>query len=293
MDNTLADALKRSRMAGMEHTPGPRNAFASDRSAIVNSLALSTGFVPGIGDIAGLAADADMYATDPKSRNWRNYLMTGLGVLPFIPALASMGRATKNVPTGFGNEVGAIGYHGTYGDFNPADVSKRGSVTGARSANEATWFTDDPKTAGAYAVYAAEDGPVKAALAEAERLEKKAQRSGSQADWDAYDAKMREAEALDAYASRTDRRGQANVYEVDIPDELDLLSIDAQGKTPWELSQEADIDSFLTAKVLEARRMGKAGARFNNLDDAVNLSNRPATHYALFYPSVVKMLGRK
>jgi hypothetical protein len=88
MDNTLADALKRSRMAGMEHTPGPRNAFASDRSAIVNSLALSTGFVPGIGDIAGLAADADMYATDPKSRNWKNYLMTGLGVLPFVPGAA-------------------------------------------------------------------------------------------------------------------------------------------------------------------------------------------------------------
>jgi hypothetical protein len=83
--------------AGMEHKP-QRNAFASDRSAVVNGLAASLGSIPGLGDIAGLAADADMYASDPSSRRMRNYLLTGLGVLPFVPALASMGRATRNVP---------------------------------------------------------------------------------------------------------------------------------------------------------------------------------------------------
>jgi hypothetical protein len=74
--------------AGMEHKAPPRNAFASDRSAVLNSLASTLAFVPGVGDVAGLAADADMYATDPKSRNWKNYLMTGLGALPFVPGAA-------------------------------------------------------------------------------------------------------------------------------------------------------------------------------------------------------------
>jgi hypothetical protein len=81
--------------AGMEHKAPPRNAFASDRSAVLNSLASTLAFVPGVGDVAGLAADADMYATDPKSRNWANYLMTLAGMLPAIPGAAVVKAAKK------------------------------------------------------------------------------------------------------------------------------------------------------------------------------------------------------
>jgi hypothetical protein len=75
--------------AGMEHKPGPRNAFASDRSAVLNGLASTLGFVPGLGDVAGLAADADMYATDPKSRTWLNAGLSLAGMLPFVPSAAA------------------------------------------------------------------------------------------------------------------------------------------------------------------------------------------------------------
>jgi Large polyvalent protein associated domain 23 len=44
--------------------------------------------VPGFGDAMGLVADAGMYATDSSSRNWKNYLLTGLGALPFVPGAA-------------------------------------------------------------------------------------------------------------------------------------------------------------------------------------------------------------
>jgi hypothetical protein len=164
--------------AGMEHKP-QRNAFASDRSAVVNGLAASLGSIPGLGDIAGLAADADMYASDPSSRRMRNYLLTGLGVLPFVPALASMGRATRNVPTGFGNEVGAIYpdalndsqraafddwfsgsqvvdasgnpkvlYHGTDVDFSKFDPAK---VNSKYPYSFGVHFTDRPSEASIYA----------------------------------------------------------------------------------------------------------------------------------------------
>jgi hypothetical protein len=76
----------------------------------LNALAAMTSPIPVLGDVMGLAADGAMYAKNPESRNYRNYLLSGLGVLPFIPAIASLGKATRNIPTGFGNQVGALGW---------------------------------------------------------------------------------------------------------------------------------------------------------------------------------------
>ena len=42
-------------------------------------------FAPVFGDVAGLAADAAMYATDPSARTPGNYAMTAAGALPFVP----------------------------------------------------------------------------------------------------------------------------------------------------------------------------------------------------------------
>jgi hypothetical protein len=145
--------------AGMEHKAPPRNAFASDRSAVLNSLASTLAFVPGVGDVAGLAADADMYATDPKSRNWKNYLLTGLGALPFVGGASLLGRATRNVPTGFGNQDGMITYHGSphrinnvdeanpYGKF---DTSKIGTGEGAQAYGHGLYLAENPDVARQY-----------------------------------------------------------------------------------------------------------------------------------------------
>jgi hypothetical protein len=40
----------------------------------LDAAAMSTMFVPGVGDVTGLAADVDMYMRDPESRNIPNYL---------------------------------------------------------------------------------------------------------------------------------------------------------------------------------------------------------------------------
>jgi hypothetical protein len=145
--------------AGMEHKAPPRNAFASDRSAVLNSLASTLAFVPGVGDVAGLAADADMYATDPKSRNWRNYLLTGLGALPFVGGASLLGRATRNVPTGFGNQDGMITYHGSphrinnVDEANPVgkfDLSKVGTGEGAQAYGHGVYLAESPGVAKSY-----------------------------------------------------------------------------------------------------------------------------------------------
>lgn len=45
-------------------------------------------FAPGIGDAAGLIADALMFKNEPKSRTLGNAALSGLGVLPFVPPLS-------------------------------------------------------------------------------------------------------------------------------------------------------------------------------------------------------------
>jgi hypothetical protein len=176
--------------------------------------------------------------------------------------------------------------HGTGTKFDAFDDSMRGSLTGAKSAKGAIWFTTDEPTARAYSVYSAEEGVVKKALDEADELEKLAQKSGKNEDWLKYDAKVAEYEELASYANTKSRREQANVKDVVIKG--DLYKVDAKGKSPQELSRDDDIDSWLNEQLDKAKRLGKDGIEIKNLDDAVGLYNRPATHYAIFDSSNIK-----
>lgn len=213
-----------------------------------------------------------------------NFGMSGLGV----------SGAMKNPTPGPGKTISAHAYHGTAGNIEKFDPAKRGSLTGARSAKMATWFVDDPKTAGAYSVHAAEAGPVQELLNKAATYERLAQKTGDSRYWDEYDNLLRQAEALDTYDARYQRRqSMANVVKVDIPDSLDLYTVDAGGKTPQDLTANGDIDSWLSEQIRAAKKAGKAGVKITNLDDAVGMTNQPATHYAIFDPSVVKILGKK
>jgi hypothetical protein len=72
----------------------------------LDAAAMSTMFVPGVGDVTGLAADVDMYMRDPESRNIPNYLLTAAGVLPFLPAASQVRKGIK-------------AYHGSPHDFPP------------------------------------------------------------------------------------------------------------------------------------------------------------------------------
>ena len=177
-------------------------------------------------------------------------------------------------------------FHGTGESFESFDEGSRGKVTKAKSAVNASWFTDSEEVAKAYSIYAAEEGPVVAALAEAEKAEKVAQRSGLDSDWKKYDEFIAKSEELAAYDATFERRKLANIKEAFVDGEF--LEVDAEGKTPQELSDEGDIDSWLQAQLDEAKAQGKDGVIFNNLDDAVGLYDRPATHYAIFEAKNIK-----
>jgi len=177
-------------------------------------------------------------------------------------------------------------YHGTGIKFDQFEESMKGSITGAKSAKGAIWFTDDPKVAKAYSVYAAETGEVTKLMEAANKQEKIAQKTGKKEDWDKHDELMRQAEEADNADNRFERRKNANVKEAVLHG--DFLTVDAEGKTPQELSKDNDIDSWLNEQIKIAKKQGKDGIIIKNLDDAVGLYNAPATHYAVFDPKNIK-----
>jgi hypothetical protein len=62
---------------------------------VLGGVALPMSAVPFVGDVAGLAADAAMYANYPEERTPLNYALSALGVLPFVPSAAGI-RAGKD-----------------------------------------------------------------------------------------------------------------------------------------------------------------------------------------------------
>lgn len=99
-----------------------------NRQETLDALAMSTFPIPVVGDVAGLAADANRLYQNPQERTPFNYGMMGLGMLPFVP--------------------GSSWYHGTRGAVNPANV---GNISKAGSSAKGMWLTNDPVLASKYA----------------------------------------------------------------------------------------------------------------------------------------------
>lgn len=177
-------------------------------------------------------------------------------------------------------------YHGTAGKFDTFDDKMTGSVTGAKSAHGATWFTDDKDVAKAYSIYAAESGPINKLQRQADELDKIARKSGKESDWEKYDKVVEEMEKLDTYDANFKRRELANVKEAVL--DGDFYKVDAKGKSPQELSADGDIDSWLSLQVKKAKDLKKDGLIIENIDDAVGLYDKPSTHYAIFDTSKIK-----
>ena len=252
-----------------------------DSDAVDMAVEMGASIVPGVGQ----ALAARDFERARRADDEAGMAMAAASAVPvgrLIGALKGFDPAMREIKA----------YHGTADDFDVFDPAMGGRATGAISGKQATWFTDDPKTAQGYAVFAAENAPVRRKLEEADKLEQIAQRTNKQQDWDKYDAVLEEAEKLEAGAY--DRRiAKAQVMEVDIPDATDLFVVDAKGKTPQELSAAGDIDSWLKNQLAMARKKGKQGVQIKNLDDAAGLANAPATHYAVFDPTGVKVLSKK
>jgi len=90
-----APALQRAGKAAVEAVKG---------MTPLQQTALATTPVPVVGDIAGLAADVEMYATQPEERTGLNYLMSAIGLLPFVPGAAQL-RAGKQTVQALGKEA--------------------------------------------------------------------------------------------------------------------------------------------------------------------------------------------
>jgi len=159
--------------------------------------------------------------------------------------------------------------HGTDADIKAFDKEMRGSSTDARSANMATWFTDDPLTAGSYANYAAMDSKVKKILDEADK-------AGNAGDWDKYDSLLRQAEELEnSFMDTANRRRGQNIIPVYTKD--DLAQVDMGGRS---FDDYGTSDEIANRIAIEKSR-GRAGVQFNELDDAAGLAYQPATHVAV------------
>lgn len=164
-------------------------------------------------------------------------------------------------------------YHGTVADIAKFEEAMRGANTGADSALNGFFFTDDSVTAESYANYAATDAKVAALLREAEQAEQAG-------DWDAYDQKVQEYEALDAsFGDPMNRMGGQNVVPVYLSISNPLV-LDANGENA------AGFD--IAAAVKRAIRGKHDGLIIENLDDAAGLYDRPATHYVAFQPEQIK-----
>jgi len=96
-------ALSETGIASVKGAPALERAGKAVVEAVkgmtpLQQAALATTPLPVVGDVAGIAADVEMYATQPEERTGLNYLMSAVGLLPFVPG-ASQLRAAKNVVT--------------------------------------------------------------------------------------------------------------------------------------------------------------------------------------------------
>lgn len=70
-----------------------------DQISPLDVAAIVSSSIPIVGDITGLAADADMYARDPESRNMINYLLSAAGAIPLVPAASQIRKVLKTDDT--------------------------------------------------------------------------------------------------------------------------------------------------------------------------------------------------
>jgi hypothetical protein len=256
-----------------------------ESDAVDMALEMGGSFIPGVGQ----ALAARDFERARRADDEAGMAMAAASALPvgrLVGALKGFDPAMREIKA----------YHGTADDFDVFDPAMGGRATGAESGRQATWFTDDARVAKGYAAYAAEMGPYNRKIAEAEKIQAQLNAiTDPQLKREAsneYYRLVREAGDLEKNAFER-RVANARLMEVDIPDNTKMMVIDAKGKTPFELSMNEDTDSWLKMQLDRAKRLGKQGVQIKNLDDAAGLADAPATHYAVFDPTGVKVLSKK
>lgn len=264
--------------------PQKQKTRAQTIADLMSGTAIATTFMPWVGDLAGMAADAAMYSAYPEQRNMLNYGLTALSALPLVPAVSAMrsaGNAADAARLQRAADQGFISrqlYHGTAADiaeFKPQEFG--GSATKARSAKMGTWLVDNPEVAEGYARFAAEDVPVQNLLDQAARAE----RAGN------FD----EAERLNALAENLELggslRGAGGQNVMPLRARGKFFEVDADGATMSDLD-----DDQLTKWAMEAKEKGFDGLQIKNFSDNADYGKYiPATHYLIFNPSNIRSVN--
>ncbi len=108
--------------------------------------------VNGLGDITGLAADIEMYITDPESRTWFNAMMSSAGVaggaVSISPSMAAMlPIIRKNIDA----------WHGSPHKFDAFSMSRIGTGEGAQAYGHGLYFAENKSVSENYAKVLGDD----------------------------------------------------------------------------------------------------------------------------------------
>lgn len=111
--------------------------YGENKMAPTDLAAIITSSVPIVGDVLGLAADADMYFRDPQSRTLLNYLLSAAGMVPLVPAASQVKKGIK-------------AYHGSPHDFDEFSTDAIGTGEGAQAYGRGLYFAESEDVARDY-----------------------------------------------------------------------------------------------------------------------------------------------
>ena len=226
---------------------------------------LFAGKRPEQADLAGVAEDASASKREDAQKQWLEKGTESPYFKKWFGESRVVGEDGKPI----------VVYHGTTDDFSTFDEGMRGKVTRATSSKAGFFFTDSPRVAKSYADHGATVAPV-------ERLIEQANEAGDRGNWDLYDQKIAEAEALEARMN-ADLDGRNNGQSI-MPAYLKIenpLVVDAKGENPQGVG---GIDAIIT----QAKKSGHDGVIIRNFDDAAGLYDALADHYIVFTPEQIK-----
>jgi hypothetical protein len=181
-------------------------------------------------------------------------------------------------------------YHGTNQPIDKFSKERKGMNSSHPTAKTGFFFTDNPEIASDYAALAGRN--VRADVSthekkserlqkETDRLERIAQRTGKNEDWDAYSRAAEEFENLEIGSLRDDPLIGQNVVPVYLKI-VNPMVLDAKGNSI------NDIDgTYLGDIITRAKALKNDGVIIHNLNDAPTM-NILCTHYIVFSPNQIK-----
>lgn len=258
--NMLAQALKSRQKGPMELKP-------VTPQGLLDNAAMATSPVPIVGDVLGLAADANRLYNEPESRTPLNFGLAALGLIPFVPPLVSaglgkfaqsQGKTLGQLPTGPArNQAGAIVYHGSPHKFDKFDSSKIGTGEGAQAYGHGLYFAENPAVANSYKRFDELTPQDKAAINVLKNFDGNVEQAAREFERRAARADAPGGKEMMLESARRIRDGElptGNLYKVDLPDEAIAKMLD------WDkpLSQQSKDVQKSVSSALQSRGITKS-----------------------------------